>query len=73
MSALTFTGDALLGRFANQLAVLGANAPIALSRALNHTVAKAHTQVIRNLTKQTSLKRSALVNAVKVNRAMAAA
>lgn len=73
MSALTFTGDGLLGRFANQLAVLGANAPIALSRALNHTGAKARTQVIRNLTKQTGLKRSVIVKAVKVNRATAAA
>lgn len=73
MSALTFTGDGLLQRFSNQLAVLGANAPIALARALNHTGAKAKTQVIRNLTKQTGLKRSTIVRAVKVNRATAAA
>lgn len=73
MSALTFTGDGLIQRFANQLGVLGANAPIALSRALNHTGVKAKTQVIRNLTKQTGLKRSVIVKAVKVNRATAAA
>ncbi|GJD90384.1 hypothetical protein BHAOGJBA_3923 [Methylobacterium hispanicum] len=61
MSALTFTGDGLLARFASQLAVLGANAPIALSRALNHIGVSPPTQVIRNLTKQTGLKRSVIV------------
>lgn len=73
MSALTFRDDGVLAQFENQLSVLGANAPIALARALNHTGAKAKTQVIRNLVIQTGLKRSTIVRAVKVNKATAAA
>ena len=73
MTGLTFSGDGLLQRFSNQLGELGARAPIALARALNHTGAKAKTAVIKNLTVQTGLKRSVIVRAVKVNKATAAA
>nr|USU31102.1 phage tail protein [Methylobacterium sp. OTU13CASTA1] len=66
MSGLTFSGDGLLQRFSNQLGELGARAPVALARALNHTGAKAKTAVIRNLVIQTGLKRSVIVRAVKV-------
>ena len=55
MAGLTFSGDGLLQRFSNQLGELGARAPIALARALNHTGTKAKTAVIRNLTQQTGL------------------
>ena len=72
MTGLTFSGDGLLQRFSNQLGELGARAPIALARALNHTGAKAKTEVIRNLAAQTGLKRSTIVRAVKVNKATAA-
>ncbi|MDO9428427.1 MAG: hypothetical protein Q7T93_16545 [Methylobacterium sp.] len=72
MSGLTFSGDGLLQRFSNQLGELGARAPIALARALNHTGAKAKTAVIRNLVVQTGLKRSTIVRAVKVKKATAA-
>jgi hypothetical protein len=73
VTGLTFHGDGLLQRFSNQLGELGARAPIALARALNHTGTKARTQVIRALTQQTGLKRSTIVRAVKVNKATAAA
>ncbi|WP_336488304.1 hypothetical protein [Methylobacterium nigriterrae] len=73
MTGLTFHGDGLLGRFSNQLGELGAKAPIALARALNHTGTKARTQVIKALTQQSGLKRSVIVRAVKVNKATAAA
>ena len=66
MTGLTFSGDGLLQRFSNQLGVLGAQAPVALARALNHTGAKAKTQVVNALTKQTGLKRSIILRAVKV-------
>ncbi|PID95779.1 MAG: hypothetical protein CSA85_00470 [Alphaproteobacteria bacterium] len=44
-----------LQRFENLLGALGADAPKAVSRAVNHTGDKAKTQVIRTLAKQTSL------------------
>lgn len=66
MTGLTFKGDGLLQRFSNQLGVLGAQAPVALARALNHTGAKAKTQVVNALTKQTGLKRSTILRTVKV-------
>jgi len=72
MTGLTFSGDGLLQRFSNQLGELGARAPIALARALNHTGAKAKTAVVRNLVVQTGLKRSVIVRAVKVGKATAA-
>ncbi|GJE41939.1 hypothetical protein [Methylobacterium soli] len=73
MTGLTFSGDGLLQRFSNQLGELGARAPIALARALNHTGTKARAQVIRALTQQTGLKRSTIVRAVRVNKATATA
>lgn len=54
-----------LDRLRNMLAAAGEKAPVAISRALNHTGAKANTQVIRALTAQTGLKRRVIVKAVK--------
>nr|USU32936.1 hypothetical protein NG677_04335 [Methylobacterium sp. OTU13CASTA1] len=69
MTGLTFSGGGVLQRFAGQLDELGARAPLALARALNHTGSKAKTAVIRNLVVQTGLKRSTIVRAVRTNRA----
>lgn len=66
---LTFQGDGVIERYSNQLGILGSKGDIALARALNHTGAKAKTQVIRALTRQTGLKRQVIIRAVKVKRA----
>lgn len=63
---LTIKSDGKLERFANQFAALAEHAPLALGRALQHTGAKAKTQVIRALTTQTGLPRKVIVKAVKV-------
>lgn len=60
--------DKGLERFANAIAALGNNAPLALGRALSHTGMKARTQVVRALTKQTGLPRKTIVRAVKVQK-----
>lgn len=63
---ITVTMDGVAQRYADQLDKLGAGqAKVALARALQHTGAKAKTQVIRALTAQTGLKRQVLVRAVK--------
>lgn len=62
--------DDVLRRYGNQLGAIGdAKARMALARAVNHTGAKAKTQVIRALTKQTGLKRGTIVKAVRQRQA----
>lgn len=69
-SGATITVDASqLARVANRFALLGDRLPLAIGRALNHTGAKARTQVVRALTKQTGLKRGVIVRALKVKKA----
>ncbi|MDP2358652.1 MAG: hypothetical protein Q8M31_21715 [Beijerinckiaceae bacterium] len=59
--------DQVMARFGNQLTALGAGkANLALRRAMNHTGAKAKTQVSRALTTQTGLPRKTIVRAVRV-------
>lgn len=58
-------GDDVLKRFGNQLAALGSQAEVVLSRALNHEGDKARTQVVRALTAQTGLLRKTIVKAVR--------
>lgn len=62
-----------LDRIHNLLAAAGERAPTAIARALNHTGAKAKTQVIRAVTKQTGLKRGVIVRAIKPTLASAGA
>ncbi|MFN3891989.1 MAG: hypothetical protein ACK4MV_16460 [Beijerinckiaceae bacterium] len=57
--------DGALEKLAQAFGVLDAQAEAALARALRHTGAKAKTQVIRALTKQTGLRRATIVRAVK--------
>lgn len=67
--ALRITADGVLQRFANQLAALGEKeARKALQRGLAHTGNKAKTQVIRELTRQTGLRRAVIVRAVKFSK-----
>ncbi|MBD8556894.1 phage tail protein [Rhizobium sp. CFBP 8762] len=60
-------------RLSNALGVLDSHKKhLALQRAVNHTGAKAKTQVIRALAKQTGLKSEVIRAAVKVNKAWGA-
>lgn len=62
---------ASLAPFANEMRAAGKRMPVAIARALNHTGAKARTQVVRVLTPQTGLKRQVIVRAVKSSSASA--
>ena len=64
---------AALVRLGNQIGAVGAGAPLALARALNHTGDKAKTSMTRALTAQTGLKRRVIVKALRVNKAGAGA
>lgn len=61
--------DEALRRFGDDLDALGANAPKAVSRAMNHSGRKARTQVMRALTRQTGLPRKVITRAVREWRA----
>lgn len=54
-----------LRRFENMLGALGADAPKAVARAINHTGDKARTQVIRALSRQTGLPQRIIRTAIK--------
>lgn len=54
-----------IARLGNQIGAVGARAPIALARAINHTGSKARTQMIRALVPQTGLKRKTIVKALR--------
>lgn len=71
MSAgLSVTLDAsAIARLGNQIGAAGAKAPLALARAINHTGAKARTQMIRALVPQTGLKRKVIVKALRESKA----
>lgn len=58
-----------LARLGNQIGAAGKNAPVALARAINHTGAKAKTQMVRALVPQTGLKRRTIVKALRENKA----
>ena len=58
-----------MARVANLFAAAGQKKQLALVRAVNHTGAKALTQVRRALVKQTGLKRKTIVKAVKATKA----
>ena len=58
-----------LKQFENMLGALGAEAPKAVTRALNRTGDMAHTRVVRALAKQTSLPQKTIRKAIKVKRA----
>lgn len=60
-----------IARLGNQISAAGAKAPIALARAINHTGDKARTQMTRELTNQTGLKRATIVRALKESKASA--
>ncbi len=62
-----------LARLGNQIGAAGKNAPVALARAINHTGAKARTQMVRALVPQTGLKRKTIVKALRENKASAGA
>lgn len=67
---LTVTLDAsAIQRLGNQIGAAGKKAPLALARAINHTGAKARTQMIRALVPQTGLKRKVIVKALKESKA----
>ena len=64
-------GEQALARFGNQIGALGeGGTKIAFARAVNHTGAKARTQVVRALTKQTGLRRAVIVRAVEERKAV---
>ena len=72
MSGLFVTLDAsALARLGNQIGAAGKGAPLALARAINHTGAKAKTQMVRALVPQTGLKRRTIVKALRENYASA--
>lgn len=56
-------------RLGNQIGAAGKNAPLALARAINHTGAKARTQMVRALVPQTGLKRKTIVKALRESKA----
>lgn len=58
-----------LERLGNQIGAAGKGAPLALARAINHTGAKARTQMIRALVPQTGLKRRVIVKALRESKA----
>jgi hypothetical protein len=58
-----------VGRIANIIGAAGAKAPVGIARALNHTVLKARTQMIRALVPQTGLTYRTIRAALKVERA----
>lgn len=58
-----------IARLGNQIGAIGAAAPLALARAINHTGDKAKTQMTRALTAQTGLKRKVIVKALRVSKA----
>lgn len=58
-----------LERLGNLIGAAGKNAKPALARAINHTGAKARTQMIRALVPQTGLKRKVIVKALRESRA----
>lgn len=58
-----------LERLGNQIGAAGKGAPLALARAINHTGAKARTQMIRALVPQTGLKRKTIVKALRESKA----
>nr|USU32912.1 hypothetical protein NG677_04215 [Methylobacterium sp. OTU13CASTA1] len=60
-----------LARVGNLFAAAAGKAPLALARALNHTGAKAKTQMVRALVIQTGLKRPTFVRALKPSNASA--
>jgi len=60
-----------LARLGNQIGAAGKGAPLALARAINHTGAKAKTQMVRALVPQTGLKRRTIVKALRENHASA--
>ena len=71
---LSVTLDAsALQRLGNQIGAAGAKAPLALARAINHTGAKARTQMTRALVPQTGLKRRVIVKALRESKASAGA
>lgn len=57
--------DQALKKWANQIEKLNQDFPKVLPRIVNQVGRRAKTQVINNLTKQTGLKRSVIVRAVK--------
>lgn len=59
-------------QLAERIASAGKNTTPALRRALNHTGAKAKTQVVRKLTDQTGLQRKTIVKAVRESKAFGA-
>ena len=66
MNGLFFSLDtSAIARLGNQISAAGAKAPLALARAINHTGGKAKTQMVRELTKQTGLKRGVIFRALK--------
>ena len=74
MGGLFVTLDAsALARLGNQIGAAGQAAPMALARAINHTGAKARTQMVRALVPQTGLKRRTIVKALKESKASAGA
>lgn len=72
MSGLFVSLDAsAIARLGNQIGSAGKNAPLALARAINHTGAKARTQMVRALVPQTGLKRKTIIKALRENKASA--
>ncbi|QGY01488.1 hypothetical protein MMSR116_05910 [Methylobacterium mesophilicum SR1.6/6] len=72
MGGLFVTLDAsALARLGNQIGAAGKGAPLALARAINHTGAKARTQMVRALVPQTGLKRKTIVKALRESKASA--
>lgn len=62
-----------IARLGNRIGAAGKGAPLALARAINHTGAKARTQMIRALVPQTGLKRRTIVKALRESKAGAGA
>lgn len=61
--------DGVMARYANQIGALGdRKVKTALQRALRHTGDKARTRVRTELTKQTGLKKSTIIKALKVRK-----
>lgn len=58
-----------LERLGNQIGALGDKAELGIARAINHTGAKARTQMIRALVPQTGLKRRVIVKALREHKA----
>ena len=54
-----------LQRFENMLMVAGEKGPVIISRALNRTGAMAATQVVRSISKETSLPQKMVRNIVR--------